>query len=656
MISQISSQRALSSNRSRVFLAPLEGERKPLKLKTFAKITLTLMDLEKSKQQGEGTGLSPERITLPLNAESRTSGVSSGEAEVLGDLDSDQDSSDSRPPKARSLFTVAMVVIDFVKSVGRKNASLKEGGNPNEKSVALAKKNGRGRKRGAFKKRTLMVTPSFDVFDENTGGREAPTGKKTGEEKIRSVVRNIPRIASEADCSAFPEWLQTCSFVVKDLLDPIGEVKKAAIVSTRSEEAGVASGSTDSFILQWKDGNTVKRYAVIKPFKGLDNYPKEELRKGVQAEDMPIREAIAPIVGKRFGHLPETTLVDIPENVLTKKARSTSGEGETTSTICTISSFAEGSRPLSSITERNRSVFLDTISVEEKHSFALLQILLGNLDCNSGNVLVQRDEENQLRLISIDHSLSLSKGFEDQAKFTWIKWNGMDQGLSADLLRRIEELDWNEVKGDLEAQGINLDQETLQTICTTVHYVKTFASIEGISPYQMGCLMYTGSLEKAQIFTYNRPDNLLKLSYQEALRMDGPFESNIQRVLQGYRSKYEFSIRYLLERSLDSRQALFRRHSLKQAPFTRAFLNTINSVKQEGDFEKLIKKSINKIDRKQRVSSLLSFKHKDNSKSASHSQGKAKLEKPVGGSFCVGQSEMKLKRERGRKLIQTSTM
>jgi hypothetical protein len=135
--------------------------------------------------------------------------------------------------------------------------------------------------------------------------------------------------------------------------------------------------------------------------------------------------------------------------------------------------------------------------VEEVHKIAVLDMRLANTDRNGGNILVCRDENNDLKLVPIDHGYCLPEKFED-VTFEWIYWSQAEEPFSPSTLKYIESLDAEEDLALLKKHGWSL-----RTSCKRVFRLSTMllkkGAAAGLTPYKIGSMMCRETLYRKSV-------------------------------------------------------------------------------------------------------------------------------------------------------------
>jgi hypothetical protein len=101
------------------------------------------------------------------------------------------------------------------------------------------------------------------------------------------------------------------------------------------------------------------------------------------------------------------------------------------------------------------------LSVEEVHKIAILDIRIMNADRNSANLLVQRREDNSLKLVPIDHGYCLRTVCDvSWMDWCWLDWPQLKEPLSAEHKKYIENLDI-EADAKLLHERLSIAQEAI---------------------------------------------------------------------------------------------------------------------------------------------------------------------------------------------------
>ena len=106
---------------------------------------------------------------------------------------------------------------------------------------------------------------------------------------------------------------------------------------------------------------------------------------------------------------------------------------------------------------------------EEVHRIGQLDLRLLNCDRHGGNILVQRDAQEQIHLIPIDHSYILPKHLKD-LDFEWLFWPQSNVPFSAETLSYIAALDAEQDAHVLRRYGI--EEECIELMLASTAALK----------------------------------------------------------------------------------------------------------------------------------------------------------------------------------------
>jgi len=129
-------------------------------------------------------------------------------------------------------------------------------------------------------------------------------------------------------------------------------------------------------------------------------------------------------------------------------------------------------------------------SVEDIHRIGILDVRIFNMDRNGENMLVQRLEDNSLRLIPIDHTYCLPPiSSLDGCYFEWQYWSQAKKPFSQETLDYIAAIDINEDAVILRSLGI--EEESVKTMVVTTLLLKE-AAVAGWTLQDIACLLSRG--------------------------------------------------------------------------------------------------------------------------------------------------------------------
>jgi hypothetical protein len=107
--------------------------------------------------------------------------------------------------------------------------------------------------------------------------------------------------------------------------------------------------------------------------------------------------------------------------------------------------------------------------VHEVHKITQLDIRLANTDRNAGNILVQKSEDGDMKLVPIDHGYALPHTLEDVC-FEWEFWPQAKLPYSEEIREYVADIDVDADIDLLREQGIELQpsSERVLRVCTTL--------------------------------------------------------------------------------------------------------------------------------------------------------------------------------------------
>jgi hypothetical protein len=293
-----------------------------------------------------------------------------------------------------------------------------------------------------------------------------------------------------------------------DVLDDILEQAKAGLQGGYAP-ALASEGSGGAYFL--KNSYGVDNVAIFKPCdeepmainnpRGFSGIPRvassEGLKKGTRVGEGAMREVAAylldhPKEGRRssFRKTP-TGFAGVPPTMMVRCAhdafRYSVDSWEKKAKLGSLQQFV---RAFGSCEDMGCASF----QVEEVHKIAVLDMRLANTDRNGGNILVCRDENNDIKLVPIDHGYCLPEKFED-VTFEWIYWSQAEAPFSPSTLEYIASLDAEEDLALLQKHGWSM-----RTTCKRVFRLSTMllkkGAAAGLTPFQIGSMMCRETLDK----------------------------------------------------------------------------------------------------------------------------------------------------------------
>lgn len=230
-----------------------------------------------------------------------------------------------------------------------------------------------------------------------------------------------------------------------------------------------SSGTGGAYFLRDQKGDTC---AVFKPVdeeplarnnpRGRNVAPAsgEGLRKGTRVGEGASREVAAYVLDHDgFAGVPATSFANLGEQF-----HGTDGE-DLSALHGKLGSFQAYVHGATEAEEMGPHKF----PLHEVHKITQLDIRLANTDRNAGNILVQKSEDGELKLVPIDHGYALPHTLEDVC-FEWEFWPQAKLPYSEETREYIADID---VDADIELlreQGIELQpsSERVLRVCTTL--------------------------------------------------------------------------------------------------------------------------------------------------------------------------------------------
>jgi hypothetical protein len=163
-------------------------------------------------------------------------------------------------------------------------------------------------------------------------------------------------------------------------------------------------------------------------------------------------------------------------------------------------------------------------SVIDVHSIGILDIRLLNLDRNGENILLVKDETNQIRLVPIDHSFTLPESLGD-FYFEWQYWRQAKIPYTEETLQFIRDIDIDADSLLLERLGIP-NQSIIYMRLSTLLLKKGAAA--GLSLFEIACWIAPRKVTEVSQFT-KLVDNAMRLNSPYTL--DKIFEQLLDELL-----------------------------------------------------------------------------------------------------------------------------
>ncbi|XP_024396247.1 phosphatidylinositol 4-kinase gamma 4 [Physcomitrium patens] len=299
-------------------------------------------------------------------------------------------------------------------------------------------------------------------------------------------------------------------YEIPDVLVDILEQAKAGLQGGYAP-ALASEGSGGAYFL--KNSYGVESVAIFKP---VDEEPlainnprgfakisrvssSEGLKRGTRVGEGAMREVVAylldhPKEGRRTSFKKHPLgFAGVPPTMLVRCAHEAFRYSDDTLDVVKkpkLGSLQQFVRSFTSCEDMGTAKF----DVEDVHKIAVLDMRLANTDRNGGNILVCRDENNDMKLVPIDHGYCLPEKFED-VTFEWIYWSQAEEPFSPSTLKYIESLDAEEDLALLQKHGWSL-----RTLCKRVFRLSTMllkkGAAAGLTPYHIGSMMCRETLFK----------------------------------------------------------------------------------------------------------------------------------------------------------------
>ncbi|KAK4769156.1 hypothetical protein SAY86_027306 [Trapa natans] len=134
---------------------------------------------------------------------------------------------------------------------------------------------------------------------------------------------------------------------------------------------------------------------------------------------------------------------------------------------------------------------------EEVHKISVFDIRMANADRHSGNILISKDEEGQIRLVPIDHGYCLPENFED-CTFDWLYWPQARQPYSSTTVDYINSLDAEQDIAMLKFYGWDMPLKCARTLRISTMLLKK-GTRRGLTPFVMGSIMCRETIHKESV-------------------------------------------------------------------------------------------------------------------------------------------------------------
>jgi hypothetical protein len=299
-------------------------------------------------------------------------------------------------------------------------------------------------------------------------------------------------------------------YEIPDVLVDILEQAKAGLQGGYAP-ALASEGSGGAYFL--KNSYGVESVAIFKPVdeeplainnpRGFAKIPRvsssEGLKRGTRVGEGAMREVVAylldhPKEGRRTSFKKHPLgFAGVPPTMMVRCAHEAFRYSDDTLDVVKkpkLGSLQQFVRSFTSCEDMGTAKF----DVEDVHKIAVLDMRLANTDRNGGNILVCRDENNNMKLVPIDHGYCLPEKFED-VTFEWIYWSQAEEPFSPSTLKYIESLDAEEDLALLQKHGWSL-----RTLCKRVFRLSTMllkkGAAAGLTPYHIGSMMCRETLFK----------------------------------------------------------------------------------------------------------------------------------------------------------------
>jgi len=211
-----------------------------------------------------------------------------------------------------------------------------------------------------------------------------------------------------------------------------------------------------------------QQIAVFKPVDeepGAPNNPKKSLSKPLLPWGTgAAREVAAFILDKGFSGVPETYIVE-----------AINSEGVTVKG--SLQKYIENEGDCSSMGSSR-------FSVDCVHRIGILDLRILNMDRNDENILVQKTNSGEYKLIPIDHAYSVTDKVDTY--FTWMYWNQAKKSFSQEILSYISSID--AVSDSQILFNLGIDEASIRAVTVSTLLLQKAAE-DGYNLFEIACMM-----------------------------------------------------------------------------------------------------------------------------------------------------------------------
>ncbi|KAG6410044.1 hypothetical protein SASPL_128091 [Salvia splendens] len=362
--------------------------------------------------------------------------------------------------------------------------------------------------RKSAKLRAVPVEKDFEVsivasdVEEKVGDKVNRWRRRSQTEKLPIVAVNpSPREVPIEPLIVNPKIV--LSPVIEQLIDETLNGLEKGNQPIRSSE-----GSGGAYFMQDLSGQ--KYVSVFKPVdeepmavnnpRGLPLSPNGEgLKEGTRVGEGAFREVAAyildhPIGGPRSTCSDEKGFAGVPPTVMVKCQHSTfhysEGFDRASSKFGSLQMFMKN---CGSCEDMGPHAF----PVEEVHKICILDIRLANADRHAGNILIQKDAEDQIVLIPIDHGYCMPENFKD-CTFEWLYWPQAREPFTPDEISYINSLDADKDIEVLNFYGWNVPENCARVFRISTMLLKKGAE-RGLTPFAIGSIMCRETVKEESV-------------------------------------------------------------------------------------------------------------------------------------------------------------
>ena len=239
---------------------------------------------------------------------------------------------------------------------------------------------------------------------------------------------------------------------------------KVPMISMQKEK-----GINGAYLIQGKKGPPA---AVFKPSNEEGNRlvgddGERRLKLGMKQGDAAMNECISFYLGSKYGiSLPATAFLTLSSPALEQGSASGS-----------VQEFKNG-KTFKSLSPEETDALLKTASLKEFHDLFFMDLLTGNTDRHSGNLLVEGNKFNK-----IDHGCCLTASLANPENYCWLKWNvkALHTPFDSSL---VSHFDWEKDAREIQEAFPGFSAEALRILNLRMHLLQK-GTLAGLTPFEL---------------------------------------------------------------------------------------------------------------------------------------------------------------------------